>query len=188
MSISKKTAIILKELGDLDGIKSYDFIVLQFDEKAKFKFIVDIDNEQLECLVKLELMPTSLLNISDLLDDVPQKFWMVGYVIEGIETRYTKSNIKVLLQIMKTLTEIITYHMKRKSDTHIGYFIGSRSRNPDTDLLEPDSTKYALYNAVIEKQLRKFPGMKVAETTIKKMYIEGRNVEGLFVYKPQKVG
>lgn len=111
--------------------------------------VVTVDFEQIEDdISKQFLFPPKYKNLN--------KIYNVGYNISGDEIQYTKTDLKTLLTILSTVTDIVKDFIQKQSID--GLFIKGNSKQiGDSDI----SKKSNIYKAFIQKQLQQIPGYGV---------------------------
>jgi hypothetical protein len=111
--------------------------------------VVTVDFEQIEDdISKQFLFPPKYKNLN--------KIYNVGYNISGDETQYTKTDLKTLLTILSTVTDIVKDFIQKQPID--GLFIKGNSKQiGDSDI----SKKSNIYKAFIQKQLQQIPGYGV---------------------------
>jgi hypothetical protein len=78
-----------------------------------------------------------------------EKCWNVAYIVGGTDTQFTKSNVKVLLQILSTVVDIIKNFISSKEPDAL-YILATEK---DGDKIQ----KSSLYEAYIKKLLSQIP-------------------------------
>jgi hypothetical protein len=111
--------------------------------------VVTVDFEQIEDdISKQFLFPPKYKNLN--------KIYNVGYNISGDEIQYTKTDLKTLLTILSTVTDIVKDFIQKQPID--GLFIKGNSKQiGDSDI----SKKSNIYKAFIQKQLQQIPGYGV---------------------------
>jgi len=151
---------VIKEVGDLDKIEPYKWNKVS---KTEYEFF-DKDNDKI--YVRFQLFTKQDLeylkfssNIKDL-----TKVYNVTYSIKGIESQYKKDNYSSLLQIIKTIFDIVKDFISNENPSGLLFFAGNK--NEDFILSKTDPQKEMLYKAVLLKNLKNFPGWSFADSNL----------------------
>jgi hypothetical protein len=98
-----------------------------------------------------------------------KSFYNVGFDIDGTETQYAKTNIKILLQIMSTIVDIVKYFIKTRQPDALCFIVTEKNRNSN------NLQKSNLYQAFIKKGISSIPGY--TSDTYKDFYIVVKNAK-----------
>jgi hypothetical protein len=96
-----------------------------------------------------------------------KSFYNVGFDIDGTETQYAKTNIKILLQIMSTIVDIVKYFIKTRQPDALCFIATEKNRNSN------NLQKSNLYQAFIKKGINSIPGY--TSDTYRDFYIVVKN-------------
>ena len=138
---------IVNEVGDLNNIPVFEYSLNSNGGTFDFEF----EDNKAECKVSFTQMPTEVYHLIDLPPIVPRnkEIISVGFDIEGTDEQYLKSNYRLLLRIIKTVTEIITDSLYRYPKDAI-FVIMARDK---TGRGYNDSQKMDLYKIVLQQNL-----------------------------------
>lgn len=168
IKISQLLKELVNEVGDLTNIKPVPY------DLAKGSFIVDYLDKQYRGKVnftRLDKKGLSLIKLPPIVDESKiETGYNIGYSIEGISSQAIKGDIKILLSILKAVSEIVAHHIIKQPDAI--YFIFAESK---TEVGFNDPQKLKLYQHILGYNLPKGFRMGKAE-------IEGV-AEGIFVVK-----
>jgi len=136
---------LLKEVGDLENIKSYPYSNNNFTTdlglKANVRF-QEYDDKDIEALgLNIEHYQSPIFN--------------TVFDIEGDENQFTKTTLDKYLKIIKTVTEICIDFIKEKNPNGLTFFSTSKNRN---NLFRTDPQKSKFYKVIVTKQISKIPG------------------------------
>ena len=81
-----------------------------------------------------------------------KSFYNVGFDIDGTETQFAKTNIKILLQIMSTMVDIVKYFIETRQPDALCFIATEKNRNSN------NLQKSNLYQAFIKKGISSIPG------------------------------
>ena len=98
-----------------------------------------------------------------------KSFYNVGFDIDGTETQYAKTNIKILLQIMSTMVDIVKFFIKTRQPDALSFI--ATEKNRDSNNLQ----KSNLYQAFIKKGISSIPDY--TSDTYKDFYIIVKNAK-----------
>lgn len=152
--ISILNEVLIKEIGEanISPLKWTRVSPIRYKFLADindYTEVVTVDFEQIEDdISKQFLFPPKYKNLN--------KIYNVGYNISGDEIQYTKTDLKTLLTILSTVTDIVKDFIQKQSID--GLFIKGNSKQiGDSDI----SKKSNIYKAFIQKQLQQIPGYGV---------------------------
>jgi len=141
---------ILKEVGDLENIKSYLYSNNSFKTNQEWRVDVEFkefDNKEIEALgINIKYYPSPIYN--------------VNFNIEGDESQFSKTTLDEYLKIIKTVVEICKDFIEEKHPN--GLVFSAASKNPN-NLFTTDPQKSKFYKVVVIKQLNKTPGWKLID-------------------------
>ena len=159
---------IINEVGDLTNIQPVPYDV------SKGTFTVDYLEKQYRGKVqftRLDKKGLSLIKLPPIVDQTKiQVGYSIGYSIEGISSQAIKGDVKLLLSILKAVSEIVADHITKQPDAI--YFIFAESK---VEAGFNDPQKLKLYQHILGHNLPKGFRMGKAE-------IEGIS-EGIFIVK-----
>ena len=136
---------LLKEVGDLENIKSYPYTSNSFS--TDLGLIVNVrfqeyNNDDIEALgLNTKYYQPPIFN--------------VVFDVEGDENQFTKTTLNEYLKIIKTVTKICEDFIKEKNPNGLTFFAASKNRN---NLFKTDPQKSKFYKVIITKQLSKIQG------------------------------
>lgn len=146
--------VLIGEIGEanISPLKWTRNGVDKFTDGESYSFEVEIDkvNETVNVLfdpmwvfqeIKQYYLPKKLWN--------SESTWNIEYTIGGTDTQFAKTNIKLLLQILSTIVDIIKNFIS--NDHPDALFISPTEKN------QTKNQKSSLYEAYIKKQLSQIP-------------------------------
>lgn len=155
---------LLKEVGDLENIKSYPYTSNSFSTDLGLKVNVkfqEYDNRDIEAL-----------NLNTKYYQAP--IFNVVFDVEGDESQFTKTTLNEYLKIIKTVTEICKDFIKEKNPNGLTFFAASKNRN---NLFKTDPQKSKFYKVIVTKQLSKIQGWGLVNLPLDNEF------EGFMMYK-----
>lgn len=158
--------LLVKEIGEAS------FPPLKWEQLTPLRFRFEIYIEEELSYVNVEFdrggdaakeffLPPAYRNV--------KSFYNVGFDIDGIETQYAKTNIKILLQIMSTIVDIVKYFIKTRQPDALCFIATEKNRNSN------NLQKSNLYQAFIKKGINSIPGY--ISDTYKDFYIVVKNAK-----------
>lgn len=168
IKISQLLKELVNEVGDLQNIQPVPYDV------SKGTFAVDYLEKQYRGKVqftRLDKKGLSLIKLPPIVDQTKiQVGYNIGYSIEGISSQAIKGDVKLLLSILKAVSEIVADHIIKQPDAM--YFIFAESK---VEAGFNDPQKLKLYQHILGHNLPKGFRMGKAE-------IEGI-AEGIFIVR-----
>jgi hypothetical protein len=157
LELKKLVEEVIKEVGDLVNIQTYPY-----------KFNMRITGDILEYVgifktddgyrVMMTLQDTSELKdkmkIPPSFDAADSRLYQIGYVVEGVDTQYAKTNYSELIKILKTVLDFskkLIPNIIQEYGEDTLFTIGSQAK--DTTDPKSDSQKDKIYNAILSKNL-----------------------------------
>jgi hypothetical protein len=155
---------LLKEVGDLENIKSYPYsnnsFITDLDLKVNVKF-QEYNNEDIEALgLNIKYYQAPIFNVI--------------FDVEGDESQFTKTTLDEYLKIIKTVTEICIDFVKEKNPNGLTFFAASKNKN---NLFKTDPQKSKFYKVIVTKQLSKIQGWGLINLPLDDEF------EGFMMYK-----
>jgi hypothetical protein len=158
--------LLVKEIGEAS------FPPLKWEQLTPLRFRFEIYIEEELSYVNVEFdrggdaakeffLPPAYRNV--------KSFYNVGFDIDGTETQYAKTNIKILLQIMSTIVDIVKYFIKTRQPDALCFIATEKNRNSN------NLQKSNLYQAFIKKGINSIPGY--ISDTYKDFYIVVKNAK-----------
>lgn len=132
------------EILDFNNINS-----VKFSKKSKFDyqfklndFIIDVIFDKTELNFDFVEVVPALKNLKDTVT------YNIGYSVNDTDGQFEKTNLKVLLPILKTITEIINDFITANKPISLLVFGTNKSGD-----IEPDSVKGKMYQLMVSKFL-----------------------------------
>jgi hypothetical protein len=155
---------LLKEVGDLENIKSYPYSNNSFSTNLGVRVNVrfqEYDNKDIEAL-----------NLNTKYYQAP--IFNVVFDVEGDENQFIKTTLDEYLKIIKTVTEICIDFIKEKNPNGLTFFAASKNRN---NLFQTDPQKSKFYKVIVAKQISQISGWGLVNLPLDDKF------EGFMMYK-----
>lgn len=162
---------IITEVGDLQNIQSY-----QWTKKSDISYDFDViyGDDTLRgnvMLSKLSDEERSLMKFNPVVQ--PEKadsIFNIGYTIQGTSSQHIVTNFKVLIRILKTVSDIIEHQIQSFPNSIFTIFEESK-----TDKVEP-AQKSKLYQAIMTQNM--LPGYRGSE--VKYFNMKGYSISPIY--------
>jgi len=160
----------LIEIGDLKGIKPFPYERILGDE---YEFISNVGKVEVN-FGEYEQSDTNL-NVKYEGFDYKKPQINVGYILEGVDSQYLKSNPRELFKILKTIVDITNDYILNNSPYTLLFF-GVDKYGSSSD----DKQKNSLYLSIINQNLP--TGYRLSKATIKPEFVS-KEMEGYVLFK-----
>jgi hypothetical protein len=158
---------VIKEVGDLVNIKPYPYNMKMKTDGGVLEYIGSFttkDGYRVMMFLENINKHKEKMNIPPSFDAPGNSVYQIGYVVEGVDTQYAKTNYSELIKILKTVLDFskkLIPNIIQEYGEDTLFTIGSQAK--DTTDPKSDSQKDKIYNAILSKNL---PGdYKNIETT-----------------------
>jgi len=164
---------LVKEVGDLNNINSYNFIK---NSSNKYSFKTEDKLGVIVTFTPFDENDCKELNIS-------YPAYNISYFLEGVETQYQKTNYEYLIKILKTVFDIsIDWINNNPKINNITLF--ASNKNKDTFLTKTDPQKSKLYKIIFIKNINKLPG---GNWDFKTINVDEDFYQGLLIYRKNNI-
>jgi len=140
---------ILNEVGDLKNIKGYEYILKGKDEGS---FTIHLNNNEIAVNVIIKRAEDdikSLFNFPPIIKADQKEMYNVGFLVGGEDTQFEKTNLSILMRILKTVMDISLDLIKKyPNDTIFTFFATSKTGKGFND-----SQKMNLYKLIMQKNI-----------------------------------
>jgi hypothetical protein len=172
LKVIKLLSEIINEVGDLKNITPFPFTLL--NDTAKFNF--EFQGETFKGAVNLTLWrgkEKEWLKFPPIVNDSNRSIYGIGYSIEGDDTQVFKGDTKILLQIIKTVSEVVSKFLERLEDKNPIFIFFATSKKGEG---YEDPQKLNLYRVVLSQNLP--PGWRLGYGTFPPL-----NVKFIYIAK-----
>jgi hypothetical protein len=146
IKLLKLLAEVINEIGDLSNIESYNYNIT--DKGGNFK-----TEDEYEVNVDITAWPPSLykqFKFPPVVELNNNPIYNIGYSIEGQGSQFMKSNYKILIKILKTVSLIVEHHInKLDSQNPIFTLFAEDKKGKGHD----DTQKTLIYKEILSKNL-----------------------------------
>lgn len=168
IKITKLLKEVLNEVGDLANIKPLEY------DKGNYTFKVPFKGQEYRGKVNLTYIDKQGLGLYKIppvvnLDKI-DKGYNIGYSIEGVSSQYLKSDTKLLLAILKTVSILAGDFIFKHPDAI--YFIFAESK---TGIGFDENQKLGLYKQILGQNVPQ--GFRIGEASMAGI------AQGLFIVK-----
>jgi hypothetical protein len=140
---------VIQEVGDLKNVQPFEFTLTN----RGGKFNIDHQDKTFRVNVSLSLWGDEYrkwLDFPPIIDTTNKPIYSVGYDIEGDDTQTFKGDVKTLIRIIKTVSEIVKdFINKKQSHNPIFVMFATGKRGESYE----DQQKLNLYRAVLTQNL-----------------------------------
>jgi hypothetical protein len=149
IELLKLLSEVINEVGDLKNITPFPFTLS--NDTAKFNF--EFQGETFKGAVNLTLWgdkEKEWLKFPPIVGDSNRPIYSIGYSIEGDDTQVFKGDTKILLQIIKTVSEVSSKFLERlEGKNPIFIFFATSKKGEGYE----DPQKLNLYRVVLSQNL-----------------------------------
>lgn len=149
---------IITEVGDLQNIQPYEWSKIS---NNRYDFQVEFNEDTLRGSVifnRLSQNDISLIKFNPVIQpENADAIQNVTYSIEGEGSQYLKSDFKLLIRVLKTVSDIVEYHIQSTSNTIFVIFEETKSERIGS------AQKSKIYQAIMTQNM--LPGYRGSTVT-----------------------
>lgn len=149
---------IITEVGDLQNIQPYQWSKIN---DTRYDFQIKREDETFRCSVTFTVLSKndiSLIKFNPIIQpENADAIQNVTYSIEGEGSQYLKSDFKLLIRVLKTVSDIIEYHIQSTSNTIFVIFEETKSERIGS------AQKSKIYQAIMTQNM--LPGYRGSTIT-----------------------
>lgn len=153
---------VIKEVGDLDNIKSFPYKKISVTE---YQFFDEHENPVDVDFQKYDNWTIDHVNKVDFKSNILKHnvTYNVLYTLKGSQSQLYKSDYKTLVRILKTVLEIIKDFISQNNEVEmLTFYAGNKDQNKLLSVTDPQKTN--LYKAILLKNISQYPGWTFADT------------------------
>jgi len=106
---------VINEIGDLNNIKGFNYVLT----KDGGRFSIQIDEKPVRVNVKIKEtdVPNDTFNLPPIIKPESKTIYNLGFDIEGNDQQFQKTNLSLLIRVMKTVVDITTNLIKNYNNS-----------------------------------------------------------------------
>lgn len=140
---------VIQEVGDLKNIQPFKFTLTNNGGK----FNIDHQDKTFRVNVSLTLWGSEYhkwLDFPPIVDIKDKSIYSVGYDVEGDDTQVFKGDLRILIRIIKTVSEIVKDFINKNQSQNPIFVISATGKKGES---YEDQQKLNLYRAVLTQNL-----------------------------------